>query len=73
MRALDLPVALLTLALGIVCVALRKQQATARQKRVQKGELSVEEARKKGTLFNWSGYGLVVIALFLLIMWATGH
>jgi hypothetical protein len=73
MQALDLPVALLMLVGGLVCIALRKQQARARQKRVQEGELSPEEAKKKDTVFLWSSYGLVIIALFLLILWATGH
>ena len=70
LQMLDLPVALLTLAMGIASIAMRKQQKAARRKRVEKGELSFEEANKKEKTFNLCGNIALGCGIFLLIMWA---
>ena len=73
MRTLDLPMSLLMLVMGIIFIALRKQQAAARHERMKKGELSAEEAEKNGRIFYWGGYVVTAAGLFSLGMWAAGY
>ena len=65
--------ALLMLAMGIVFLTMRKKQAAARRERVDRGELTAEQAKKNDKLFSWSGYGVTACGLFLLAMWLTGN
>jgi len=73
LKPMDLPVALLLLATGIIFLAQRKTQEAARQVRVEKGDLTAEQAKKNGKIFNWCGYGVTACGLFLVVMWATGN
>jgi hypothetical protein len=73
LSTLDLPIALLMLAFGVVAISLRKQQAAARLVRVKKGELSEAEAKKNEKIIYWSGYVLTALGLLLLGLWATGR
>lgn len=73
MQSLDLPISLLMISMGACFVALRKKMAVARQVRVQKGEMTAEEAKKNDRLVFWCGLGIVACGSFVFVMWATGH
>lgn len=73
LQSLDLPMSLLMIGMGAGFVALRKKMAVARQVRVQKGEMSADEAKKNDRLVFWGGCGVMACGLFNFVMWATGH
>ena len=73
LKLTDLPVALMLSAAGILFLALRKQQAEARHLRVQRGEMTEAEAKKKDRLHHWCAWGMTLIGLLLVLVWATGH
>ena len=73
LQMLDLPMALLMTVNGAAFVLLRKQQARAREARVQKGEMTAEEAKKKDRIFGWGGWFVLTAGLVLVGVWAAGY
>lgn len=73
MQSLDLPASLLMIGMGAAFIGLRKKLASARQARVQKGEMSAEQAKKADRLVLWGGCTILALGLLVLVLWATGH
>ncbi len=69
----DLPLAIVLFLLGLGLIAARGKFAASRKARIERGELSHEEAMKNAKLVTWCSYGVAGGGAFLLVMWALGY
>ena len=67
MEILDLPIAIMFVATGIIFLAIRKPQSSARMERVKRGELSLKDAEKKNRTFSLCAYSVIGIGVGLLV------
>ena len=63
----DLQMSILLILMGVAFLALRKRMVSARQSRVQVGDMTAGTAKRKDRWYTVSSIGVILCGMYLLI------
>lgn len=64
----DLQMSILLILMGVAFLALRRRMISARQARVQVGDMRADSAKRKDRWYTVSSVGVILCGVYLLIV-----